>query len=129
MAARKGRTLKEVYEQHNQNESERQEYLRTLRRKEQRKDQERATEAANTVIEEYRERRPSPPKGNEGREHSAIAPDTRLGYLRNNPGALPLVPLPLPSQDLGRHPDADTYREPVNPVTGEFDTTPKRRRD
>lgn len=52
----------EVYEQHNNNESERQEYLRSLRREEQRKYQERAQEAGKTVIEEHKERRPAPPK-------------------------------------------------------------------
>ncbi len=128
MTNRAGRTLKQVYEQHNSNESERQAYLRELRREEQRRDLEKVQEATNQVIDEYRERRPSLPKGNEGREHSPISPDSRLGYLRNNSEALPLVPLPLPSQDLGQHPDATTYREQINPATGALDTS-KRRRD
>lgn len=128
MADRKGRTLKEVYEQHNQNERARQEAVRELAREEQCRDQERTAAAAQQVVDEHRERHPPPPRG-VVQEHGPIAPDSRLGYLRNNPGALPLTPLPLPTQDLGKHPDATTYRERVNPATGEFDTTSKRRRD
>ncbi len=126
MAKRKGRTLTEVYEQHANNERERQDYLKELQREEQSKDQDAAMEAAQRVVDEYKERRPSPPRG-EVQEHSAIAPDSRLGFLRNNPGALPLVPL-APPQDLGRHPDATTYREQINPATGEFDTSNRKRR-
>ncbi len=117
--ARKGRSLKQVYEQHNQNEQERRDYVEQLQREEARKDQKKAQEAARQVLDEYRERRPSPPKGNEGREHSPIAPDSRLGFLRNNPQAIPLVPL-APPQDLGGPPQDGTYRG-GNPATAQLD--------
>ena len=119
MAKRTGRTLAEVYEQHDQNEQERQNYLKQLQKEEQRRDQERTEAASNQVIDEYRERRPSPPTGNEGREHSATAPDSRLWYLRNNPQAIPLVPL-APPQDLGTKPPDPILRGP-NPATAKPD--------
>jgi hypothetical protein len=116
MAKRTGRTLAQVEAERANNARQRQDYLKKLAREEQKRDQDAATEAAHNVIDEYRERRPAPPKGNAGREHSPIAPDSRLGYLRNNPQAMPLVPL-APPQNLGRHPDHDAYTESATDTT------------
>ncbi len=58
MAKRKGRTIGQAEAERGQNERRWQDYIKELQREEQRRDQDAAMEAAQKVIDEYRERRP-----------------------------------------------------------------------
>lgn len=101
---RVGKTIAELEAEREQRQRDRAAYFRQLQKQDFERKQQRAAEEAEEVLEAYRERHPRPPALDPNAAgHAPAAPDTRLGSLRRNPKARPLVPLP-PPQDLGGPP-------------------------